>query len=155
VSLPSISSRKASTAQLRRLMSGSRRHQPHPGGAVDTLVTTTTRTVHTGRGSPPDAASTESVETATATSEPSPAQWDPPVHEDEDLPEDEDPANLPHIATVTLAEIYFQQGLKEQAAQIYRQLLERQPGDPSTKRRLEEIETSIAGPDPRATDGNG
>jgi cytochrome c-type biogenesis protein CcmH/NrfG len=46
-----------------------------------------------------------------------------------------------------LAEIYFQQGLKEQAAQIYRQLLERQPGDPAVKRRLDEIEASIAAPD--------
>lgn len=74
---------------------------------------------------------------------------------EEEEPENEDPANLPHVATVTLAEIYFQQGLKEQAAQIYRQLVEQRPGDASAKKRLEEIETSIAGPDPRATDGNG
>lgn len=48
--------------------------------------------------------------------------------------------SLPHVATATLAEIYLQQGLKEQAAQIFRQLLELHPGDASVKKRLEEIE---------------
>jgi tetratricopeptide (TPR) repeat protein len=61
-----------------------------------------------------------------------------PVREEEEEPElEEDSA--PHVATVTLAEIYLQQGLKEQAAQIYRQLLERQPEDDSARRRLNEI----------------
>jgi tetratricopeptide (TPR) repeat protein len=68
-----------------------------------------------------------------------------PVQEEEDEPENGE-NSAPHVATVTLAEIYFQQGLKEQAAQIYRQLLERQPGDPAVKRRLDEIEASIAEP---------
>ena len=49
---------------------------------------------------------------------------------------------LPHVATVTLAEIYFQQGLKEQALQIYRQLLERHPDDETVRKRLGEIEAS-------------
>jgi tetratricopeptide (TPR) repeat protein len=49
---------------------------------------------------------------------------------------------LPHVATVTLAEIYFQQGLKEQALQIYRQLLERHPEDETVRKRLGEIEAS-------------
>jgi tetratricopeptide (TPR) repeat protein len=62
-----------------------------------------------------------------------------PVREDEEEPEIEE-NSAPHVATVTLAEIYLQQGLKEQAAQIYRQLLERQPGDDSVRRRLQEIE---------------
>jgi tetratricopeptide (TPR) repeat protein len=62
--------------------------------------------------------------------------------EEEDNAEPEiDIDSLPHVATVTLAEIYLQQGLKEQAAQIYRQLLERQPGDASVRSRLEEIES--------------
>lgn len=60
--------------------------------------------------------------------------------EEDDAEAEIDVDSLPHVATVTLAEIYLQQGLKEQAAQIYRQLLERQPGDASVKRRLEEIE---------------
>ena len=61
-----------------------------------------------------------------------------PVREEEEEPEIGENA-APHIATVTLAEIYLQQGLKEQAAQIYRQLLERQPADDAVRRRLEEI----------------
>jgi tetratricopeptide (TPR) repeat protein len=69
-----------------------------------------------------------------------------PVQDEEEEPENSE-NSAPHVATVTLAEIYFQQGLKEQAAQIYRQLLERQPGDPAVKRRLDEIEASIAAPD--------
>lgn len=81
------------------------------------------------------------------------AGWIPleaaPAFEDEfeeDLAEAEiDVDSLPHVATVTLAEIYFQQGLKEQAAQIYRQLLERPgPEDASVRKRLEEIENSTS-----------
>jgi tetratricopeptide (TPR) repeat protein len=82
--------------------------------------------------------------------EPSTARAAAPVtletfEDEEDEAEPEiDIDSLPHVATVTLAEIYLQQGLKEQAAQIYRQLLERQPGDVSVRKRLEEIETSTS-----------
>ncbi len=62
--------------------------------------------------------------------------------EDDEIEEDE---VVPNVATVTLAEIYFQQGLKEQAAQIYRRLLERQPDNETVKKRLEEIQFSIGG----------
>lgn len=48
------------------------------------------------------------------------------------------------VATVTLAEIYFTQGLKEQALQIYRQLLEREPENESVSKRIQEIEASKA-----------
>jgi Tetratricopeptide repeat len=48
------------------------------------------------------------------------------------------------VATVTLAEIYFTQGLKEQALQIYRQLLEREPENESVRKRVQEIEASKA-----------
>jgi|GEM_PF-3435762 len=64
--------------------------------------------------------------------------------EDEELEPEIDLDDLPHVATVTLAEIYLQQGLVEQAAQIYRQLLEREPGDASVQKRLEEIESSTS-----------
>jgi hypothetical protein len=47
-----------------------------------------------------------------------------------------------NVATVTLAEIYFQQGLREQALQIYRQLLEREPANDSVRKRIQEIEAS-------------
>jgi tetratricopeptide (TPR) repeat protein len=65
-----------------------------------------------------------------------------PVRDEEEEPEIEE-NSAPHVATVTLAEIYLQQGLKEQAAQIYRQLLERQPGDDSVRRRLRDIEAEL------------
>ena len=59
--------------------------------------------------------------------------------EEDDAEAEIDVDSLPHVATATLAEIYLQQGLKEQAAQIFRQLLELHPGDASLKKRLEEI----------------
>lgn len=62
-----------------------------------------------------------------------------PVREEEEDAEIEE-ISAPHIATATLAEIYLQQGLKEQAALIFRQLLEQHPGDDSLRRRLQEIE---------------
>ncbi len=55
------------------------------------------------------------------------------------------------IATVTLAEIYFNQGLKEQALQIYRQLLEREPGNESVHKRIQEIEASKADGDDKGS----
>jgi tetratricopeptide (TPR) repeat protein len=64
---------------------------------------------------------------------------------DEDLEENQENGDAPpNVATVTLAEIYFQQGLKDQALQIYRQLLERQPDNETVKKRLMEIEASTA-----------
>jgi hypothetical protein len=47
------------------------------------------------------------------------------------------PVGLP---TVTFAEEYLRQGHPEQAASIYRQLLEKDPGNAELKRRLSEIE---------------
>jgi cytochrome c-type biogenesis protein CcmH/NrfG len=55
------------------------------------------------------------------------------------------------IATVTLAEIYFTQGLKEQALQIYRQLLDREPDNESAKKRIQEIEASKADGDDKGS----
>lgn len=62
-----------------------------------------------------------------------------PVREEEEDAEIEE-ISAPHVATATLAEIYLQQGLKEQAAMIFRQLLEQHPGDDAVRRRLQEIE---------------
>ncbi|MDQ3001475.1 MAG: tetratricopeptide repeat protein [Fibrobacterota bacterium] len=59
--------------------------------------------------------------------------------EEEEMPQSGAGAN---VATVTLAEIYFQQGLREQALQIYRQLLEREPENDSVRKRIEEIEAT-------------
>ena len=55
----------------------------------------------------------------------------PPVHTE--------PLN---VATVTLAEIYFKQDLKEQAIAIYKQLLEREPDNKEIAERLEFIKSS-------------
>jgi tetratricopeptide (TPR) repeat protein len=99
------------------------------------------------RGSDDDSFSSPRAEPFTTRRETAPAVASPfvfPVHEEDEDPEiDENSA--PHVATVTLAEIYLQQGLKEQAAQIYRQLLERQPEDDSARRRLQEILREIEG----------
>jgi tetratricopeptide (TPR) repeat protein len=69
----------------------------------------------------------------------------PMLDEEDGYPdEDEIPseAAAANVATVTLAEIYFQQGLKEQALQIYRQLFEREPENESVRKRIAEIEAS-------------
>ncbi len=62
--------------------------------------------------------------------------------EEEPLEEEDGEAIPTNVATVTLAEIYFQQGLKEQALQIYRQLLDREPENEAAKKRIAEIEAS-------------
>jgi tetratricopeptide (TPR) repeat protein len=72
----------------------------------------------------------------------------PPMLDEEEAPLEDEEENAPqsaagaNVATVTLAEIYFQQGLREQALQIYRQLLEREPGNESVRKRIQEIEAS-------------
>ncbi len=65
---------------------------------------------------------------------------------DDNFEEEETSAlgSAPNVATVTLAEIYFQQGLKEQALQIYRQLLELEPDNTSVQKRKLEIEANLA-----------
>lgn len=70
-----------------------------------------------------------------------------PMSDEEDAYPDEDESAAgsgagANVATVTLAEIYFQQGLREQALQIYRQLLEREPENDSARKRIEEIEAT-------------
>ncbi len=68
--------------------------------------------------------------------------------EDSYPPEDsESPTSS--VKTVTLAEIYFNQGLKEQALEIYRQLLEREPDNVQIQQRISEITASqVAEPGP-------
>ena len=46
----------------------------------------------------------------------------------------------PTTSTRTLAEIYFEQGVYDEAVKIYRDLLRKTPDDESLKRRLSEIE---------------
>ncbi len=68
-----------------------------------------------------------------------PAAW----LEEEFGDEEDDSESVPNVATITLAEIYFQQGLKEQALQIYRQILDYQPDNQPVQKRIGEIEASI------------
>jgi tetratricopeptide (TPR) repeat protein len=44
------------------------------------------------------------------------------------------------LSSATLAELYFQQGLLERAVEVYRQVLEEEPGNERARSRLEEIE---------------
>jgi hypothetical protein len=46
--------------------------------------------------------------------------------------------------SATLAELYFNQGFTEKAVEVYRQLLEREPGNERLRRRLEELEAPAA-----------
>ena len=45
-----------------------------------------------------------------------------------------------HLATPTLAEIYLQQGLTDKAAEVYREILQGDPGNNEARNRLAEIE---------------
>ena len=46
----------------------------------------------------------------------------------------------PTTSTRTLAEIYFEQGVYDEAIKIYKDLLRKSPGDDALKTRLSEIE---------------
>lgn len=46
------------------------------------------------------------------------------------------------FSSSTLAELYFQQGLVERAADVYRQLLEQEPDNQKARQRLAELERS-------------
>jgi hypothetical protein len=48
------------------------------------------------------------------------------------------------IASATLAELYFQQGFVERAAEVYRELLKREPGNARAQIRLRELEAAAA-----------
>jgi len=48
------------------------------------------------------------------------------------------------LQTETLAELYLSQGFNDRAAEVYRSLLERNPGDERLRRRLAEVEAKLA-----------
>lgn len=52
------------------------------------------------------------------------------------------------LATPTLAEIYLQQGLKDKAAQVYREILKGDPGNSEATQRLSEIDPPVPAPPP-------
>jgi hypothetical protein len=58
------------------------------------------------------------------------------------------------FSSSTLAELYFQQGLADRAIEVYRQLLQEEPGNERARARLAELQTLAAAEppvDPRAT----
>lgn len=65
------------------------------------------------------------------------------------------PADDGEVATETMAHLYAQQGLYEEAAEVYRRLLDRRPGDGDLRSRLEEMERRAAGDgEPAPAEGN-
>ena len=48
------------------------------------------------------------------------------------------------LATITLAELYVRQGLIAKAAEVYRVLLQRDPGNPRARQRLADLEATAA-----------
>jgi tetratricopeptide repeat protein len=44
------------------------------------------------------------------------------------------------LMSATLAELYFNQGFTDKAVEVYRQLLEREPGNERLRRRLAELQ---------------
>lgn len=68
----------------------------------------------------------------------------------EDTPVDEGEGDDSDVSTETMAHLYAQQGLYEEAAEVYRRLLERRPDDDRLRRRLDEM-TRRAGGDAAAT----
>jgi tetratricopeptide (TPR) repeat protein len=64
------------------------------------------------------------------------------------------PAEPPDLTSPTLAELYFNQGFIDKAIQVYRQILEREPGNPRLEARLRELEAlakHLEGTSPAAT----
>lgn len=61
--------------------------------------------------------------------------------EPDDAPAEVEPAP---VLTETMAELYVRQGHHGEAVAVYRGLLERQPGDPRLRARLDELEAALA-----------
>jgi hypothetical protein len=54
------------------------------------------------------------------------------------------------FSSSTLAELYFRQGLVDRAVEVYRQVLDEEPGNERARSRLAEIETTPRPADARA-----
>lgn len=52
----------------------------------------------------------------------------------------------PGLASPTLGELYFEQGLPERAVEVYRQILDREPGNERARARLAELEAVVNRP---------
>ena len=65
-------------------------------------------------------------------------------------PEDAATGTATPFSSSTLAELYFRQGLVDQAVEVYRQVLEEAPGNERARSRLAELESALPPADPRA-----
>lgn len=68
----------------------------------------------------------------------------------EPAPPPPSPSPEPELASPTLAELYYEQGVPEKAAEVYRRLLERDPGNDRLRGRLREIEAAAGRAAPSA-----
>jgi tetratricopeptide (TPR) repeat protein len=75
---------------------------------------------------------------------PLPLEPPPPAREPVLIPEPEPPpapppAEAPGLSSSTLAELYFKQGFTDQAVEVYKELLQREPANERVRARLAEI----------------
>jgi hypothetical protein len=99
------------------------------------------------------AATREPAAPAPAAAPPEPISAPSPAAAPAREPEAAPPAAEPPAAdlmSATLAELYFNQGFTVKAVEVYRQLLERDPGNGRLQRRLEELQKIAASPAPAA-----
>ncbi len=89
---------------------------------------------------PDDQEALDFLNTLTPEQEAPVQELQPPMEEIPAEPEEQPP----EIATPTLAQIYFEQGQIEEAINTYEMIIAQNPGDESSKRRLEELQTMIA-----------
>jgi hypothetical protein len=82
-----------------------------------------------------------------------PAPPPEPVAAEETVLEEEAAPTVAPLATSTLAELYYRQGLVDRATEVYRQLLGEEPGNEKARARLAELESRDEAhpPDPRET----
>jgi len=71
---------------------------------------------------------------------PEPARETAPARETEPAPAPESTSG--ELTSPTLAELYFKQGFPDKAIEVYRQLVEREPGNDRLRRRLAELQDS-------------
>ncbi|MDO9026598.1 MAG: tetratricopeptide repeat protein [bacterium] len=72
-------------------------------------------------------------------SEEEPASAEEPEAKAEEKPASQEEIGKPAEATVTLAEIYVQQGFYEKAVEVYRELISADPGNDDYKARMDEL----------------
>lgn len=114
-------------------------HSPGPDVAVE---------VAAPRFLPGAVAAEETVFEAEAQPEPVQVAW--PVPPPASAPDDAATGAARPFSSSTLAELYFQQGLVQRAVEVYRQVLDEEPGNERARSRLAELESAPPPADERA-----